>query len=80
MAPIKENLVKEGQIDTVCSFGVVSEPVVIKHIDIGKDTIASLDFVSEFKFLMKRDANLHGIVGWFDCTFDGSKSDNLIKV
>jgi len=82
MTAMKDTLKKNGQVEVLESRCLVSDCQVIKTIDIKRDTIASLDFKSEFKFTLERDATVHGIVGWFDCFFKGpiDQKNSIVEV
>lgn len=67
---MKSEVVREASIDIVTSKTVISEPYIIKEIDINTCKIDVMDFTSEFRLLVTRDGLLTSLVGYFDTFFD----------
>ncbi|CAH1644692.1 unnamed protein product [Spodoptera littoralis] len=67
---MKSEVVREASIDVVGSKFIISEPCVVKDIDINTCKIDVMDFTSEFKLPIVKDGILTSIVGYFDTFFD----------
>lgn len=67
---MKSEVVREASIDIVSSKHILSEPYVVKEIDIHTCTIDVMDFCSSFHLPITRDGCLTSLVGYFDTFFD----------
>lgn len=67
---MKSEVVREASIDVVPSKYILSEPCVVKDIDIYTCSIDTLNFSSEFKLLITKDGSITSLVGYFDTFFD----------
>lgn len=67
---MKSEVVREASIDVVGSKYILSEPSVIKDIDINTCNIDVMDFTSEFKLPIVKDGTLTSFVGYFDTFFE----------
>ncbi|KAJ3298152.1 Protein arginine N-methyltransferase 3 [Blyttiomyces sp. JEL0837] len=69
MTTMKSFFYHQPQIFIVNTKAVVANTAELKHIDISSTTTADLDFETPFKLTMTKDASVHALCGWFDCTF-----------
>jgi len=76
MSCIRKIACTDPLIDFVSPNNLISERCEILNIDLLTVTIAELDFVSQYKMIVKNKDNFHGYVSWFDCYF--SCTDNKI--
>ncbi|KAM3964708.1 arginine methyltransferase 3 [Aphomia sociella] len=67
---MKSEVVREASIDIVSSKHLISDPCIVKEIDINTCNTDVMDFTSEFKLPVVRDGSLTSIVGYFDTFFD----------
>ncbi|XP_075992702.1 arginine methyltransferase 3 [Anticarsia gemmatalis] len=67
---MKSEVVREASVDIVAAKNIISEPYVVKEIDINTCNIDVMDFTSEFKLPIVKDGVLTSIVGYFDTFFD----------
>ena len=74
MSAMKKSVLEEPLIDCVNDQGLISEPVVIKTLDLMSITVEDLDFDSRFDMKMTRGGFIHAIVGYFDTFFQRNSS------
>nr|XP_026488776.1 protein arginine N-methyltransferase 3 [Vanessa tameamea] len=67
---MKSEVVREASIDVVPSKHILSEPCIIKEIDINICNIDTLNFTSNFKLPITNDGFITSLVGYFDTFFD----------
>lgn len=67
---MKSEVVREASIDIVSSKHILSEPYVVKEIDIHTCKIDVMDFSSAFRLPITKDGCLSSLVGYFDTFFD----------
>lgn len=67
---MKSEVVREASIDIVPSKHIISEPCVVKEIDIYTCNTEVVNFTSEFKLPITNDGVLTSLVGYFDTFFD----------
>ncbi|XP_059058167.1 protein arginine N-methyltransferase 3 [Achroia grisella] len=67
---MKSEVVREANIDIVGSKHIISEPCIVKEIDINTCTTDVMDFSSEFKLTISRTGTFTSLVGYFDTFFD----------
>lgn len=67
---MKSEVVREASIDIVNSNHILSEPYVVKEIDIHTCTTGEMDFGSSFQLPITKDGCLTSVVGYFDTFFD----------
>lgn len=67
---MKSEVVREASIDVVNSEFILSQPCVVKDIDIYTCAIDVMDFTSDFKLSVTKDGMLTSLVGYFDTFFD----------
>ncbi|XP_045511493.1 protein arginine N-methyltransferase 3 [Colias croceus] len=67
---MKSEVVREATIDVVSQEHILSEPCVVKEIDIYTCTINVMNFVSEFRLPITKDGYLTSLLGYFDTFFD----------
>lgn len=67
---MKSEVIREASIDIVASKNIVSEPSIIKNIDINTCNTDVMDFTSDFKLKITKDGSLTSLVGYFDTFFD----------
>ncbi|XP_047987741.1 protein arginine N-methyltransferase 1 [Leguminivora glycinivorella] len=67
---MKPEVVREASIDVVGSKNIISEPCVVKDIDINTCNTDVMDFTSSFKLPITKDGSLTSLVGYFDTFFD----------
>lgn len=67
---MKSEVVREPSIDIVDAKKIISEPFVVKVIDINTCTTDVMDFSCDFKLAITRDGFVTSIVGYFDTFFD----------
>lgn len=67
---MKSEVTREASVDVVASKNILSEPSVIKDIDINTCNIDVMDFTSDFKLLITKDGMITSLVGYFDTFFD----------
>ncbi|PZC75315.1 hypothetical protein B5X24_HaOG206454 [Helicoverpa armigera] len=66
---MKSEVVREASIDIVGSKHIISEPCVVKEIDINTCKTDVMDFTADFKLPITKDGALTSIVGYFDTFF-----------
>ncbi|XP_072937106.1 protein arginine N-methyltransferase 3 [Epargyreus clarus] len=67
---MKSEVVREASVDLVGSDHIISQPCVVKDIDIYSCTTDVMDFSSDFKLNVTKDGFLTSLVGYFDTFFD----------
>ncbi|XP_063358140.1 protein arginine N-methyltransferase 3-like [Cydia amplana] len=67
---MKSEVVREASVDVVGSKNTLSEPCVVKDIDINTCNTDVMDFTSTFKLPITKDGSLTSLVGYFDIFFD----------
>ncbi|XP_063617351.1 protein arginine N-methyltransferase 1-like [Cydia splendana] len=67
---MKSEVVREASVDVVGSKNILSEPCVVKDIDINTCVTDVMDFTSTFKLPITKDGSLTSLVGYFDTFFD----------
>lgn len=67
---MKSEVVREASIDVVASKNIISEPYIIKEIDINTCSTDVMDFTSKFRLIILKDGFLTSLVGYFDTFFD----------
>lgn len=67
---MKSEVVREASIDIVASKNIISEPYIVKEVDINTCTTDVMDFTSEFTLKILKDSFFTSIVGYFDTFFD----------
>lgn len=67
---MKSEVTREASVDIIASKHILSEPSVIKDIDINTCTTDVMDFTSDFKLLITKDGAITSLVGYFDTFFD----------
>ncbi|RUS86663.1 hypothetical protein EGW08_005537, partial [Elysia chlorotica] len=69
MSCMKSSVSDEVNVRLVKGDMVVTEPSVIKDLDVMQCTVADLDFVSDFSLKCKADGEITALVGYFDTDF-----------
>ncbi|KAF7376388.1 Protein arginine N-methyltransferase 1 [Mycena sanguinolenta] len=67
---IKDIALREPLVDTVELKAVVTDPCLIKHIDLRTAKKEDLTFVAPFSLTATRDDYVHAFLAWFDISFD----------
>lgn len=67
---MKSEVTREASVDVVASKNIISEPCVIKEIDINTCNIDVMDFTADFKLPITKDGVITSLVGYFDTFFD----------
>ncbi|KAG1890112.1 protein arginine N-methyltransferase [Suillus subluteus] len=67
---IKDIALREPLVDTVELKAVVTDPYVIKEIDLLTATKEDLTFTAPFSLAATRDDYVHAFLAWFDIVFD----------
>ncbi|XP_013182940.1 protein arginine N-methyltransferase 1 [Amyelois transitella] len=67
---MKSEVVREASVDIVGSKHIISEPCIVKEIDINTCNTDVMDFTSYFELPITRDGTLTSLVGYFDTFFD----------
>lgn len=67
---IKDIALREPLVDTVELKAVVTDPYVIKEIDLLTATKEDLTFTAPFHLVATRDDYVHAFLAWFDIVFD----------
>ncbi|KAG2128959.1 S-adenosyl-L-methionine-dependent methyltransferase [Suillus bovinus] len=67
---IKDIALREPLVDTVELKAVVTDPYVIKEIDLLTATKEDLTFTAPFSLVATRDDYIHAFLAWFDIVFD----------
>lgn len=67
---IKDIALREPLVDTVELKSVVSNPYLIKHIDLTTAKKEDLDFTAAFELKATRNDYVHAFLAWFDVSFD----------
>lgn len=68
---MKNNFIRDAQVDFAGGDTLISSPIVIKNIDTRSTTVQDLDFSSPFSITIEKDGNVHALCGWFDIEFSG---------
>ncbi|OJA13706.1 hypothetical protein AZE42_10413 [Rhizopogon vesiculosus] len=67
---IKDIALREPLVDTVELKAVVTDPCVIKHINLLTATKEDLTFTAPFTLKATRDDYIHAFLAWFDIVFE----------
>ncbi|PFH53723.1 hypothetical protein AMATHDRAFT_54170 [Amanita thiersii Skay4041] len=67
---IKDIAIREPLVDTVELDSVVTDPCMIKHINLLTAKKEDLTFSSPFSLKVRRHDYVHAFLGWFDILFD----------
>ncbi|OCB90344.1 S-adenosyl-L-methionine-dependent methyltransferase [Sanghuangporus baumii] len=67
---IKDIALREPLVDTVELKSVVTDPCLIKHIDLRTAKKEDLTFSTPFKLKATRNDYIHAFLAWFDICFD----------
>ncbi|XP_011555540.3 protein arginine N-methyltransferase 1 [Plutella xylostella] len=67
---MKSEVVRETSVDIVNSKHIISEPCVVKDIDINTCTTDVMDFTSTFSLPITTDGAITSLVGYFDTFFE----------
>lgn len=67
---MKSEVVREASIDIVSSKNIISEPCIVKDIDIRTCNTDVMDFTSDFKLQITNNGVLTSLVGYFDTYFN----------
>ncbi|XP_068621165.1 uncharacterized protein [Battus philenor] len=67
---MKSEVVREASIEVVASKHIISEPCIVKDIDLNTCNIDVVDFISPFELCITQDGFLTSLVGYFDTFFD----------
>ncbi|KAJ8588537.1 S-adenosyl-L-methionine-dependent methyltransferase [Rhizopogon salebrosus TDB-379] len=67
---IKDIALREPLVDTVDVKAIVTDPCVIKHIDLLTATKEDLTFTAPFTLRATRDDYVHAFLAWFDIVFE----------
>lgn len=67
---MKSEVVREASIAVVNPEHILTEPSIVKDVDINKCTINVMDFTSQFELHVTKDGRVAAIVGYFDTFFD----------
>ncbi|KAJ7837700.1 protein arginine N-methyltransferase [Mycena leptocephala] len=67
---IKDIALREPLVDTVELKAVVTDPCMIKHIDLLTAKKEDLTFESSFSLTATRDDYVHAFLAWFDISFE----------
>ncbi|KAH9929499.1 S-adenosyl-L-methionine-dependent methyltransferase [Epithele typhae] len=67
---IKEIALREPLVDTVEIKAVVTDPCLIKHIDLRTVTKEELTFTNDFSLKATRNDYVHAFLAWFDILFE----------
>merc|ERR1711865_1321029 len=59
----------EPVVDCIDPRQMISQPAVIKSIDINTCTVDDLDFTADFELVSEHTEFCHALVGWFDTSF-----------
>ncbi|GFN80895.1 protein arginine N-methyltransferase 3 [Plakobranchus ocellatus] len=77
MSCMKTSVSDEVNVRLVKEEQVVTEPAVIKDLNVMQCTVADLDFISEFSLKCLSDAEITAVVGYFDTDFNQSCSERV---
>jgi len=69
---IKDIALREPLVDTVELKSVVTDPCMLKHIDLLTAKKEDLTFASPFTLTATRNDYIHAFLAWFDITFDST--------
>lgn len=70
MKCMKNDVISEAVIETVPPESVMTEPIVLKEIDLETCTVGTCDFSTSFSLKATKTALLTCLVGYFDTFFD----------
>ncbi|XP_059157446.1 protein arginine N-methyltransferase 3-like [Physella acuta] len=70
MSCMKSSVTDEVHVRLVKEETMITEPAVIKKIDVMKCSVSDLNFSSEFNLHVNSDSELTALVGYFDTQFD----------
>lgn len=70
---IKDIALREPLVDTVELKAVVTDPCLIKHIDLNTVKKEDLTFKSSFTLKATRDDYVHAFLAWFDISFNACR-------
>lgn len=69
---IKEIALREPLVDTVELKSVVTDPCLVKNLDLLTVKKEDLTFVADWKLRSTRNDYVHAILGWFDVSFNAA--------
>ncbi|KAF8893408.1 S-adenosyl-L-methionine-dependent methyltransferase [Infundibulicybe gibba] len=67
---IKDIALREPLVDTVEMKAVVTDPCMIKHIDLLTVKVEDLSFIAPFSLKVTRNDYAHAFLAWFDISFE----------
>ncbi|CAG4997579.1 unnamed protein product [Parnassius apollo] len=67
---MKSEVVREASVEVVASKHVISEPCIVKEIDLNTCNTGIVDFTSKFKLCVTQYGFVTSLVGYFDTFFD----------
>ncbi|PIK40997.1 putative protein arginine N-methyltransferase 3 [Apostichopus japonicus] len=70
MSCMRTPLLEEASVSYASSEHVMSEPAMIKCIDVTSTNVRDLDFTTDFKLVMSRTDTCTALVGYFDVIFE----------
>jgi hypothetical protein len=79
MSCLKELAYLEPVVDCIDPRQMISQPAVIKSIDINTCTVADLDFTADFELVSEHTEFCHALVGWFDTSFSHAHKPLVLK-
>ncbi|ESO83944.1 hypothetical protein LOTGIDRAFT_108121 [Lottia gigantea] len=69
MTCLKSEVIKEACVDIIKNDTVVTDPCVLKTIDVSDCQLSDLQFKSEFNLTMTRDGEITAFIGYFNIYF-----------
>ncbi|XP_064599715.1 protein arginine N-methyltransferase 3-like [Liolophura sinensis] len=70
MSCMKKEVVREASVEIVNSEKLVTQPCLLKDINVCEAVSSELDFVSDVTLTVSKDGNITALVGYFDIYFE----------
>ncbi|KAJ3405867.1 Protein arginine N-methyltransferase 3 [Chytriomyces hyalinus] len=67
---MKGTFLDDGQVDIARKDSIITDPFILKELDLGSITPPQLDFVTPFSLKFNKSGRLHALCGWFDIKFE----------
>lgn len=80
MPIMKNNFLRDAQVDYADQKTICSKPVSIQSIDTETTTCAALDFKSDFIVVVEITGVVHALCGWFDTEFSGHSLHDVNRI
>lgn len=77
MSCMRSEVIKEANVGKIEAETVISEPAIVKELDLCTCKFDDLQFKQDFTLQIKRDGPITAVVGYFDIMFDRNSSNKV---